>query len=411
MLDLFVKWLRNKLIALRFNGVYIRYLRSVYCVFLLISSVLMLKPLQRLIGRSWFLAGLIWLGSFLPAQAAVDLRVAVNKSAPKIQVGSSTDALVKDSRGQVLGEIAAMSAFEVNRRGSQLGVDRWQATELWIEPQDDGYVWIGDRWYRGRTQLRTNGSGVMAINHVDLEDYLYSVVGAEAIPSWPIEALKAQAVAARTYALKQRSDNASKLYDLDTSTATQVYKGLNSEYSTTHEAVNATESQVMTYNGKVILAVFHASSGGHTENVEDVWSSPLPYLRGVVDYDQSAPVYQWDKSISAARLGQLVGGVGTVRQLIPQRKTPQGRVITMRVVGDRGSKNISGDQLRRILELRSTLISATVQNGNVSIYGKGFGHGVGLSQWGANGMAAQGLNYQQILNHYYNNATIARITG
>ncbi|MGB2926080.1 MAG: SpoIID/LytB domain-containing protein [Limnothrix sp.] len=370
----------------------------------------MFKFLKKLGGHSLLLSGFLCLASLAPAQAAIDLRVAVSKSSSRIQVGSSSNALVKDSQGRALGEISAMSAFSVNKKGNQLAFDRWQAGELWIEPKGDGYVWIGDRWYRGRTQIRAEGSSIVAINHVDLEEYLYSVVGAEAIPSWPQEALKAQAVAARTYALKKRIENARKLYDLDTTTATQVYKGLNSEYSTTHDAVNATDSQIMTYNGDVILAVFHASSGGHTENVEDIWTSPLPYLRGVVDYDQSAPVYQWSKSITAARLGQAVGGVGTVRQLVPQRKTPQGRVVTMKVVGDRGSKNISGEQLRKILDLRSTLISATIQSGNVYIYGKGFGHGVGMSQWGANGLAEQGIDYQNILSHYYQNANISQFS-
>jgi stage II sporulation protein D len=379
-------------------------------IFINFQDVAMVRPLRRFIGHSWALAGLIWLASLAPAQAAVNLRVAVRETATNLQVGSSTNALIKNGQGQVLGEIAGMSSFNVNRQGNQLAFDRWQATELWVEPKGDGYVWIGDRWYRGRTQLRQNGNQILAINHVDLEQYLYSVVGAEAIPSWPQEALKAQAVAARTYALKKRAENNGRPFDLDTTTATQVYKGLNSEYSTTHAAVNATANQVMTYNGDVILAVFHSSSGGHTENVEDIWSQPLPYLRGVVDYDQSAPVYQWSKTISAAQLGQLVGGVGTVRQLVPQRATPRGRVVTMRVIGDRGTKDVSGDQLRRLLELRSTLINARVQGGDIYIYGKGFGHGVGMSQWGANGLAAQGIDYQQILRHYYQNATIARLT-
>lgn len=162
----------------------------------------MLRPLRRLIGHSWVLSGLVWLGTLAPAQAAVDLRVAVRQTTANLQVGSSTNALIRNGQGQVLGEIAGMSSFAVGRQGNQLAFDRWRATEVWIEPQGDGYVWIGDRWYRGRTQLRQSGNGILAINHVDLEDYLYSVVGAEAIPSWPQEALKAQAVAARTYALK-----------------------------------------------------------------------------------------------------------------------------------------------------------------------------------------------------------------
>lgn len=379
-------------------------------LFLLISRLLMFKALQKLGVRPWLLCSLLWLGLFAPSPAqAVDMRVAVSKVSTKLQVGSSTNAVIKNSRGQVLGEISAMSAFDVNKSGTQLAFDRWQDGELWVEPKNGGYVWIGDRWYRGKTQIRLSSGAIVAVNHVNLEDYLYSVVGAEAIPSWPQEALKAQAVAARTYALKKRAENARNFFDLDTTTATQVYKGLNSEYSTTHEAVDATAGQVMTYNGNVILAVFHSSSGGHTENVEDVWTSPLPYLRGVVDYDQAAPVYQWGTTISASRLGQLIGGVGTVTQMVPQRKTPQGRVITMKVVGDRGSKNVSGEQLRSLLDLRSTLIEARVAGGNVSIYGKGFGHGVGLSQWGANELAQEGINYQAILGHYYQNTNLAKV--
>jgi stage II sporulation protein D len=197
---------------------------------------------------------------------------------------------------------------------------------------------------------------------------------------------------------------------MDPTQQDQVYKGLNSEYTTTHAAVQSTRGQVMTYNSQPILAVFHSSSGGHTENVEDVWMSKLPYLRGVVDYDQSAPVFQWSKSVSASQMGNM-WGVGNVRQLVPQKLTPQGRVVSMRVVGDRGSATVSGDRLRSSLALRSTLFTATASGGQIQIYGRGFGHGIGMSQWGAYGLASQGVNYQQILSHYYQNARLSLVQG
>lgn len=354
------------------------------------------------------LVGGLW-GTMGSAQA-LDLRIAVQKNASQVKVGSSTNALVRDGQGRRLGEIAGMSAFMAQSTGSGVRLDRWQGGSIWVEPSNDGYVWIGDRWYRGRTLLVPQGGSVLAINYVDLEDYLYSVVGAEAIPSWPLEALKAQAVAARTFALYERNKARGKLYDMDPTQQDQVYKGLNSEYTTTHAAVQSTRGQVMTYNSQPILAVFHSSSGGHTENVEDVWMSKLPYLRGVVDYDQSAPVFQWSRSISSSQLGNL-WGVGNVRQLVPQKLTPQGRVVSMRVVGDRGSKTISGDRLRSALDLRSTLFTASASGGEVQIYGRGFGHGIGLSQWGAYGLASQGVNYQQILAHYYQNARLSLAQG
>ena len=186
-------------------------------------------------------------------------------------------------------------------------------------------------------------------------------------------------------------------------------KGLSSEYLSTHEAVDDTRGQVMSYSGQAILAAFHSSSGGHTENVEDVWSSPLPYLRGVVDYDQYAPVFQWQKTVSGSQLGRLIGGVGTVRSMTAEKTTPRGRIITMKVVGTAGTKRVSGAQLRKALSLRSTLFTVIPNGGNFEIYGRGFGHGIGLSQWGSQYLAQQGVNYQQILAHYYQNAQLAQI--
>ena len=291
----------------------------------------------------WILSGLIWLLFILPAQA-VELRVAIEKEIPSIKVGSSTTAVVKDGEGKQLGELTPMSSLFAKLQGNEIAINnRIGAGELVIEPQNDGYVWIGDRWYRGTTRLiRQDDDSITAINYVDLEEYLYSVVGAEAVSSWPIEALKAQAVAARSYALYQRSTQANSVYDVDTTVGTQVYKGLDSEYTTTHEAVDSTLGQIMTYNNQVILAAFHSSSGGHTENVEDVWSSPLPYLRAVVDYDQQAPVFEWQQVVPVSRIQNLVAGVGKIKGLQPVLMTPYGRIITMKVTGDRGTATVSG---------------------------------------------------------------------
>jgi stage II sporulation protein D len=364
--------------------------------------------LRRIPSGSWLIL-IFWLLIIAPVQAAVELRIAISKNANSISVGSSTDAVVKDGAGRVLGEITAMNATNAVSSGRGVAIDRFSASQLIIEPENDGYVWINDRWYRGRTRILRMGAGVTALNLVDLEQYLYSVVGGEAIPSWPLEALKSQAVAARTYAIYKSNTSGNRFYDLDTTTRTQVYKGMESEFTSTHEAVNATRDQILTYNGKVILAVFHSSSGGHTENVEDVWNSALPYLRGVVDYDQVAPVFQWSKSFSASELGRLIGGVGVVRSLDPRRITPRGRIIQLRVVGDRGSKLVSDDQLRQALDLRSTLFTVSENNNTFQIDGRGFGHGIGLSQWGAFGLASQGETYDRILTHYYQNAQLTAL--
>lgn len=359
--------------------------------------------------RHWLFSGIIWLLITLSAQA-VELKVAIKKDVPKLKVGSSTEAIVKDDVGRQIGQLAPMSSLAAKAKGNKIAIaDLAGRTELIIEPKDNGYVWIGDRWYRGKTRLIREGNTITAINHVDLEHYLYSVVGAEAVSSWPIEALKAQAVAARSYALYKRNSEANDIYDVDTTVSTQVYKGLDTEYTTTHEAVNSTLGQIMTYNNEVILAAFHSSSGGHTENVEDVWSSPLPYLRAVVDYDHQAPVFEWQQVFPVHRIKSLVAGIGNIRGLQPVQMTPRGRVITMKVTGDRGTAMVSGKDLRKTLKLRSTLFRMSTDGNNVQVRGRGFGHGLGLSQWGAYYLAQQGVNYDRILAHYYQNASLTKL--
>ncbi len=357
----------------------------------------------------WLFSGLIWLLMVFPAQA-LELRVAIRKDVSSLKIGSSTVAIVKDGAGKQIGELTPMSSLSAKTKGNKIAIAHSvKGTELTIEPTENGYVWIGDRWYRGKTRLIREGNTITAVNHVDLEHYLYSVVGAEAVSTWPIEALKAQAVAARSYALYKRSTGANSIYDVDTTVNTQVYKGLDTEYTTTHEAVDSTLGQIMTYDNQVILAAFHSSSGGYTENVEDVWSSPLPYLRAVVDYDHKAPVFEWQQIFPVSRIKTLVAGVGNIRGLQPVKMTPRGRIVTMKVTGDRGSANLSGKEIRQALELRSTLFRMSTDGTNVRVSGRGFGHGLGLSQWGAYYLAQQGVDYHRILAHYYQNANLTKL--
>jgi len=352
---------------------------------------------------------LLWLFLFAPAQAATALRVVLKEDAKQVTVGSSTDAVIRDATGTPLGSVQGMSGFRAESGNDKVRLGQWESNQLWIDPQGEGLVWIGDRWYRGDTKLIHDGSDLTVINQVNLEEYLYSVVGGEMVASWPLEALKAQAVAARSYALHKQNQSASRLYDVKSTTASQVYKGIKSETPRTLEAVNSTQGQVLTHGGKAILAVFHSSSGGHTENVEDIWHRPLPYLRGVVDYDQTAPVYQWEKRVSSTEMGQRLGNLGTIRAVTPLETTPQGRILQLKVVGDRATKSISGNQFRKALNLRSTLFQVNPNPQGFTIYGRGFGHGVGLSQWGAYYLAQQGANYRQILGHYYQQVKLALI--
>ncbi|MBF2097284.1 MAG: SpoIID/LytB domain-containing protein [Gloeomargaritaceae cyanobacterium C42_A2020_066] len=369
--------------------------------------------LLLLIALSWLWAAPAW---------AVEIRVAIQQGVRSLRVGASTQARVTDGSGRPLGQLAPLQAFNAQPSSPGISVGPFRASQLWVEPSDGGFVFIGNDWYRGRVRLLPRGDGLLAVNHIDLEEYLYSVVGSEMFPDWPLEALKAQAVAARSFVLYRRQRPADPQFDVGRTVTWQAYKGLEREASSTREAVQATAGQILVHQGRVIEAVYHASSGGHTENSEDVWMRPLPYLRGVPDFDQQAPVFQWTKMVSQAEMQRRFPGLGRILNLTAVRRTPQGRIVAMRLVGERGSRTVEGQELRQLFDLRSTRFSVTPTPNQIAstvvtstipsafeFSGQGFGHGLGMSQWGAYGMALQGHTYPAILSHYYRGTALTAL--
>ncbi|WP_110988133.1 SpoIID/LytB domain-containing protein [Acaryochloris thomasi] len=376
--------------------------------------------LRRLLNRKIGLVTLLcWLACIAPA-AARDLRIAVQQGKSQVAVGSSTTAQILDGSGKQLGQLPALQGYFASPANGAITLADQQAWRLIVKPTDGGFVYIDDQWYRGTVSLIHTSKGVTAVNNVDLEDYLASVVGKEVYKDWPAEVLKAQAVAARSYALYKSQSSKSSFFDLGDSQTYQVYGGVNGEAPSTHAAVQATAGQVLTYGGKIINASFHASSGGHTENSENVWSGALPYLRGVEDFDQAAPKYQWTKTLTAMEAKQKLSGLGNIIAIKPLGKTFTGRITNVEVVGDRGSRTMTGREMRTALGLNSTLFEVTPQPGLVAsqsgstaptgfqITGKGHGHGLGMSQWGALGLAKQGKTYDQILQHYYQGTALSK---
>jgi stage II sporulation protein D len=374
--------------------------------------------------KTWWLTLLLWAVAIAPAQAEpLTLRVAIDQDVSQIKIGSSTDATLTDGAGQALAPIPAMNAVMTEAKEGRVSVNQLQVNQACIEPSNGGYVFIGDRWYRGSTCVVPTSGGLTAVNYVDIEQYLYSVVGSEMPTSWSLEALKAQAVAARSYVLYQRQGGANAVFDVGNTTRWQVYGGLEEESASTRAAVDATQGQVVTYNGQIIDAVFHSCAGGRTENVEDVWTSPLPYLRSVDSPDADAPNCRWEKTVSAEELNQHYSDVGTILNLAAEKVTAGGRIVKIRLEGSDGSRTIDGDDLRDALGLRSAPFQITVQMGQVAsagnvtsaptafqFTGQGYGHGIGMSQWGAKKLAEQNWNYAQILLHYYTGASLARIS-
>jgi stage II sporulation protein D len=208
----------------------------------------------------------------------------------------------------------------------------------------EGLVTVaGKGVYRDVIEYRPGASGgVTAVNKVELENYVRGVVPNESPASWPIEALKAQAVAARSYALGTNSGN--PVFDQYDTTASQVYGGYSSEQATSNRAVARTRGEVLRYNGKVIVAYFHSTSGGHTENNENIFtgSKPLPYIRGVPDpWDKTSPYHHWRESYSARRLGNALG-VGRLRSVNVTQRGVSSRIVWATFRGSNGRNRLHG---------------------------------------------------------------------
>lgn len=367
-------------------------------------------------GLRWLGSCVLWMILVLPAQAAVEMRVAISQGEEAISIGSSTAGIIRDGNGQALYQLPELQGITIEGDIGEVdltngGETLAESSAFWLEPADNGYVWIGDRWYRGRVMVTLADGELTAINYVDLEDYLYSVVGSEMPTSWPQAALQSQAVAARSYALYKRARTRNPFYDVDATTTYQAYKGLEQEHANTIAAVDSTENQVVTHNGEVIEAIFHSSSGGFTENAGEVWSNDVPYLQGVEDFDQNAPVFSWEKTFTLSEFSEKIGDIGEVNTIGTPELTTRGRVASITITGEDGEEVLRGRDVRAALGLRSTRFTIEIDGENVTVSGFGFGHGVGMSQWGARNLAEQGWRFEDILQHYYQSTVVAQIEG
>ena len=363
---------------------------------------------------------------------------------------------------------------------------------------DDTFT-INGKQYRGCLRFAVNGTVMTAVNVVDLEEYLYGVIPAEMPASYGEEALKAQTLAARTYAMTKLNAHKSSGYELCDTINCQVYKGYSGENSKTNAIVDETEGEIICYNGTPIEAVFSASTGGYTENSENVWNSVVPYLRAVPEVGEYGN-NTWTKTLTLSQLDSLLSAkgenIGSAQDIVITKISTGGRVQEMKIVGTSGSVTLTKENIRtyfsgacgslpskmftingkggnpssgsRSVQRQATKSSSTgsltssaaangitaktegtlsamngknlkldglsvsentnsnqntpvistedyqiydvnistVENGTFVFEGSGNGHGVGLSQNGAQGMAQQGYSYEEIIKHYYTGVTI-----
>jgi stage II sporulation protein D len=190
----------------------------------------------------------------------LEMRVAIARNASSLEVATSVDGFLMDLSGQNYCNLPAQKSAMLRPQGAgMVSGNCTLGNTVWLEPGEGGYVYVGNSWYKGRVLLITNGSGLMAVNFVLLHDYLSSVVGSEMYVNWPLEALKAQAVAARSYALVHHVRHAKRAYDLDNTQRYQAYLGIAKETNTTQAAVAATTGEFISHNGGIVESLYAAT--------------------------------------------------------------------------------------------------------------------------------------------------------
>ncbi len=325
-------------------------------------------------------------------------------------------------------------------------------------------VGYNTKTYRGGIGFKRYPDSVLTvINYISLDDYLYGVLPKEMSGSWPLEALKAQAIAARNFAVASMGKHSEHGFDICSTTDCQVYGGHSVEKPRSNQAVDESSGKLLKYNGKIVQAYYHSNSGGQTENIENIWTSSLPYIVGVHDpYSVGSPNTDWELSYTLKEIENILSkkgySIGTLKDVRIEEVSENGRVQKLVFIGSAGKAELIKEKSRALFgyttlksmwfELgnkpmvtvvsrssysRTDLSTANYVTANgiessnnnsfvvtdgqntdklsfssdkVVFRGHGFGHGLGMSQWGAKVMAESGFDYEQILTHYYKNTII-----
>jgi len=297
--------------------------------------------------------------------------------------------------------------------------------ELPIKLYSEGKVKINGNIYPGEIEVFSkNGKTVSLLNILNVETYLYGVLPYEIAPSWTEEMLKVQAIIARTYTIINLNRHKDEGFDLCSTVHCQVYKGINENMELRiKKAVDSTKGFVVVdeKNGDLVITYYHAACGGATENVSEIWPEvkDVKTLSGVkCDFCKNSPYYEWNYSFDIEKFviklkvnGYNIGD--KIKNILLLSKTNHGRIKNLQIVGNKNTVEISGETLRKILgynNLKSTKIyKIEVKDNKIYFYGKGWGHGVGLCQWGANELTKQGKSFKEVIEYYYPKTKIKKL--
>lgn len=321
------------------------------------------------------------------------------------------------------GPVAAVSLESNNLAVTEKEVRHGKS----VIPLADGYalletkeaVKFGAHQYTGKIHVFVKGDRMRLLNEVLLEDYIPGVLASEISYSWHDDAIKAQAVAARSYAYATWLQTKDEAYQIDASASSQEFAGTFAPHPKLLAAAKKTAGQILTYDGEPIHAFFHACSGGETERASEVWTNSdkkYGYLQNVrTRYCETHPLYKWTTNVSLDEASHLLKSYlsnDTLVSIKAKSLTRTGRVKLLTLTGRKESRDIDGNTFRLALGASRlpSLLFAIRQSGDQIVFsGKGFGHGVGLCQWSAKTMAEHGYGYQEILFYFYKNVRLTTI--
>lgn len=349
----------------------------------------------------------------LPRAPSMLVRVRVLKGNHTVHVDATGDASISPKRRSARDKTITASAGMVM-------VDHDPAVREVVVGGGDDAIQVRtpkvSRHFRGEILVQADGDTLVLINRVPLEEYLYGVVTRESVASWPREALRAQAVASRTYAVYQVLHRRDRAYDVVDDEGSQVYGGVEGESAAARRAVDDTRATIIRYAGRPIYAMFTANAGWHTADPKFIFDQPLPYLVAVPDpHSADQTMGRWTRTYSAeevrSALSRVLGtDLSAIEEIHGTMRCPSGRVVRVAVVDRSGTHEMrTRPTLGRALNLPEILLDIRHEGERFVFRGGGFGHGVGMSQWGAKSMAEKGSVARDILAFYYRGGELATI--
>jgi stage II sporulation protein D len=363
----------------------------------------------------------VLISSTVDGEAKETLRALILRDVSQFTIAGEEMVLKDLTTGHLLFHNRKWSSITIDRSpGARLtvrGLGISAAAFLLTSPRS--LLSINGRRYRDQIRVYpANSRDLWVVNELPLEDYLMGLINWEISSQWPMEAVKAQVVAARTYALFQKSNRRGDLFDVEATVADQVYGGMEREDSRSLKAVRDTDREVILYRGAPVFAVYHSCCGGKTESPEYLWAGSFPYLKSMdCPYCLDSPYFVWNYQVDGVRLRSVLNQISSLGSRVtgirigPRNESQ--RILQIAVQGERDQVEIAGPDFRKFLGrdlVRSTNFVVNEKNGVFSFAGLGWGHGAGLCQWGTKGMAEAGENYRSILSYYYKDTTTGKLS-